>query len=370
MLAIITTSEPPRVRVHWFRACKRKRALWKKSRVDRIVGGDPVNGVDRDGRWFGWDDAVAAGVGFVAGYTIHGATTGNWGLSAIKSGLKGAAVSWLTYNTGGFVTNAAIGAAGTAGVYDGGAAIVGGAIGGAIGGAVGASTGYAWDHTIGGEKGGSIDGFFDAFGDGLGKGAMAGALTSGLFYSMSEGVVNKTAQTVENFGYDHGLYNEAEIYDWYSGLPQRAVNYFANRVNDYRMHFIFREPPPIETPSARGMSFQGSLRSPSPQIFARAFFDPDNEFDITSMHATLDHEFAHEIYNQSWIEGYRLYVDENPMAMQFIRGNRNISLTSYVEYMNYSSHTYGYDYSQSAVQSLERMAKGYHDIFTSTYGGW
>jgi len=37
--------------VRRFRACKRKRALWKKSRVDRIVGGDPVNYIDKDGRF-------------------------------------------------------------------------------------------------------------------------------------------------------------------------------------------------------------------------------------------------------------------------------------------------------------------------------
>ncbi len=40
----------PRMRVRRFRACHRKRALWKKSRVDRRVGGDPINLSDADGR--------------------------------------------------------------------------------------------------------------------------------------------------------------------------------------------------------------------------------------------------------------------------------------------------------------------------------
>lgn len=64
-------------------------------------GGDPVNGVDEYGLWFGWDDAIAAGIGFVTGYVYHGATTGHWGWSAVKAGAVGAAVSWLTYNTAG-----------------------------------------------------------------------------------------------------------------------------------------------------------------------------------------------------------------------------------------------------------------------------
>jgi len=59
MTLVAETFEMPRVRVRRFRACHRKRALWKKSRVDRRVGGDPVNGKDEDGRFFGIDSWVA-----------------------------------------------------------------------------------------------------------------------------------------------------------------------------------------------------------------------------------------------------------------------------------------------------------------------
>jgi hypothetical protein len=61
----------------------------------------PHLGVDKDGRWFGWDDLVAAGVSFVVGYVSHGITTGDWGSNAVKAGSISAIADWVAWNTGG-----------------------------------------------------------------------------------------------------------------------------------------------------------------------------------------------------------------------------------------------------------------------------
>jgi hypothetical protein len=65
------------------------------------MGNRPVEGVDPDGRWFGWDDLAAAGIGFAAGYLTHGLSTGQWGKQALAAGGMGALSGWLAYNTGG-----------------------------------------------------------------------------------------------------------------------------------------------------------------------------------------------------------------------------------------------------------------------------
>jgi RHS repeat-associated protein len=67
------------------------------------VQNNPVNILDPTGLWFGIDDAIAAGVGFVLGV---GGYLVNWGMSGgdfsfsemMYSGLMGAAALWLTYN--------------------------------------------------------------------------------------------------------------------------------------------------------------------------------------------------------------------------------------------------------------------------------
>jgi hypothetical protein len=65
------------------------------------MGNRPVEGVDPDGRWFGWDDLAAAGIGFAAGYLTHGFSTGQWGKQALAAGGIGAVTTWLGYNTAG-----------------------------------------------------------------------------------------------------------------------------------------------------------------------------------------------------------------------------------------------------------------------------
>ena len=60
---------------------------------------NPLIYTDPDGEWFGIDDAISAGVGFLVGYITYGASTGNWGGKAFAAGGIGAAVAWLGWNT-------------------------------------------------------------------------------------------------------------------------------------------------------------------------------------------------------------------------------------------------------------------------------
>ena len=65
---------------------------------------NPLLYCDQSGEWFGIDDLFIAAVGFVTGYLSNAITTGNWGWSSVKSGLIGAGMCWLGYNTAGLAT--------------------------------------------------------------------------------------------------------------------------------------------------------------------------------------------------------------------------------------------------------------------------
>jgi len=60
---------------------------------------NPLVLTDQNGYWWGWDDLVAAGAGFITGYVSYGLTTGNWGWKAVAAGGVGAAVAWVGWNT-------------------------------------------------------------------------------------------------------------------------------------------------------------------------------------------------------------------------------------------------------------------------------
>lgn len=60
---------------------------------------NPLIFTDPTGYWFGWDDAVVAGVGFVYGYLSHGIKTGDWGNQALINGAIMAGTAWMGYNT-------------------------------------------------------------------------------------------------------------------------------------------------------------------------------------------------------------------------------------------------------------------------------
>lgn len=67
---------------------------------------NPLRYNDPTGEWFGIDDLLIAGIGFVIGNLGHGISTGDWGWSAVAAGGMGAAMSWLGYNTAGMASGA------------------------------------------------------------------------------------------------------------------------------------------------------------------------------------------------------------------------------------------------------------------------
>jgi hypothetical protein len=68
------------------------------------MGNSWPNGVDPDGKWFGIDDAVVAGIGFAIGYVSSGITTGEWGAKSLAAGGLTALSAWIGYNTAGIST--------------------------------------------------------------------------------------------------------------------------------------------------------------------------------------------------------------------------------------------------------------------------
>ena len=67
---------------------------------------NPLLYTDHNGYWFGIDDAIAAGLGFVVGYVSYGVATGNFGWKAVAAGGVGAVVTWVGWNTMGAGTTA------------------------------------------------------------------------------------------------------------------------------------------------------------------------------------------------------------------------------------------------------------------------
>ena len=62
------------------------------------VNNNPVNLTDPTGHWFGWDDLIVAGIGFVVGFSL--ALIGGADFkTALVAGLASAVGSWLIYNT-------------------------------------------------------------------------------------------------------------------------------------------------------------------------------------------------------------------------------------------------------------------------------
>jgi RHS repeat-associated protein len=102
--------------------------------------GDPINGTDPDGNWFWIDDAIATGLGAVAGYVGYGVATGDWWSGqALAMAAVGAAAGEGALYTGG-ATLSALGAVGVTGV---GATVAAGAAGGAVAGAISGVGGYS-----------------------------------------------------------------------------------------------------------------------------------------------------------------------------------------------------------------------------------
>jgi RHS repeat-associated protein len=69
--------------------------------------GNPLRYRDPSGAWFGWDDLIVAGIGFVVGFAV-GAYIAHkrgdaWWKGALEGAIVGAVGAWLGYNTGNFV---------------------------------------------------------------------------------------------------------------------------------------------------------------------------------------------------------------------------------------------------------------------------
>lgn len=65
---------------------------------------NPLKYTDPTGEWFGIDDLLIAGAGFLFGYIGHGISTGDWGGKALAAGGIGAGMAWLGYNVPGLAT--------------------------------------------------------------------------------------------------------------------------------------------------------------------------------------------------------------------------------------------------------------------------
>ncbi|GHS87345.1 hypothetical protein FACS1894201_08590 [Bacteroidia bacterium] len=65
---------------------------------------NPLKYTDPNGEWWGIDDLVVVGAGFIIGYVGHGLSTGDWGGKALLAGGIGAGMAWLGYNTAGLAT--------------------------------------------------------------------------------------------------------------------------------------------------------------------------------------------------------------------------------------------------------------------------
>jgi RHS repeat-associated protein len=129
---------------------------------------NPFKYTDPNGYWWGIDDLIVAGLGFVVGYVSYGISTGDWGGKAFAAGGIAAGTSWLTYNTAGAASSLL-----TKSLGEGAATVIGNSIGGAVGSFAGNVAGQAYFN-------GSIDfgiagqAALYGFGYGIGSGVVDG----------------------------------------------------------------------------------------------------------------------------------------------------------------------------------------------------
>lgn len=60
---------------------------------------NPLKYTDPTGEWFGIDDLLVSGVGFLTGYISNGFKTGNWGIRSVQAGFCSATMSYLGFNS-------------------------------------------------------------------------------------------------------------------------------------------------------------------------------------------------------------------------------------------------------------------------------
>jgi hypothetical protein len=244
-----------------------------------------VNGIDADGRWFGIDDAIAAGVGFAVGYGIHGVTTGDWlSASAVKAGAKGALVGWVGYNTAGVGLEFAVSATGATGLATGSgmaAATFGGMAGGAIMGAEAGAISYGFD-VLTGDANFSLTGLYKQTAYGALGGAALGGLAGGIGYSLSDAAKWETHKTVAQAGL-----NRLDAGD------NQLLDYANSNVARFSEHTVAIDgsidalPDPF---GRRQAAFGGTDDLGNITLTRRAMASPED------FYTTLAHESQHQIH--------------------------------------------------------------------------
>ena len=127
------------------------------------------------------------------------------------------------------------------------------------------------------------------------SGYLMGGMMGYLRYEWSETFRQQTIDVVENYASKHGLHMDALKFDVAIGQKQRAVGYYANKVRGYKDIEIKYQA--ISRGMTRGY-YDGKINNI--EIYDEAFLINGKE-DITSMMATIDHEYNHFKYNPKWI---------------------------------------------------------------------
>ena len=259
-------------------------------------GGDPINFVDPNGEFAFVPVLISAAIGAI----VSGATTyancsdkDGCGWEALQmAGVGGAAGAAGGAAAGAIsgVSASAVGSVGLSTQSGAFAASAGGAIEGAASGLASSAVTYSlttdsWN--------------FGEFALSSWVGCMSGYLIGGMMgswrYELSENFRQQTIDVIENYANKHGLHMDALKFDVAMGLKQRAVGYYANTVRGYNDIEIKYQA--ISRGTTRD-HYDGEINNI--EIFDEAFLINGKE-DITSMMATIDHEYNHFKYNPKWI---------------------------------------------------------------------
>ena len=193
-------------------------------------------------------------------------------------------------------------------------------------------------------------------------GGMSGYLMGGMMgylrYEWSETFRQQTIDVVENYASKHGLHMDALKFDVAIGQKQRAVGYYANKVRGYNDIEIKYQA--ISRGMTRGY-YDGKINNI--EIYDEAFLINGKE-DITSMMATIDHEYNHFKYNPKWIAKAK-EVGFKEFGWKMKDGVIHPKLgTAFVEASNYhlgmsQGETFGY--SDAVKKYLENRYQAYSD---------
>lgn len=334
-------------------------------------GGDPVNGVDYDGRKWYHSLAMVAGYPLMGGFPTY---LGYQGGSAMNDGesnpnqWSGGSNTWEGMGVG-YATGLAICGAAGAGAWAGAAAgtsatgyfglayggfagaVAGGVVGGAVGGGVGAFSGDVMIQAIA-RRGNwwrlnrnNWRGTMRKTGKGALIGGLTGGAMSAIAYGVSPAYRQGVHQTVENYGFSRGRHADVMSYDYNVGEGQRATNYYANRVRGYDTHVEFSGESGNGARGAFDLNGDGKTR-----VFDEAFYDPQSgDFDATGAMQSIDHEVRHTMYNSEYMQNAVANGQLSQEAQRsFVEGNVYLWQQSVMQDYGYSQGTQVYIDSQVA----------------------